>query len=191
MGGKAMPADDETDAIFEALQQVLDEFDVATKDKDVAAQRLLAVKAGRLEMALQRIELRNRLGLGMIMTAVRNAKNPEERRKELLNAFHFVAGLRKTAQDDLVDDDLSNEAEAQLKFIISGLDELEPEGRKALAPFLDSFNFDERVCAAVALLKLMPDRTIAVLRDLVKTAPGTNAGATAFATLNELSKRAK
>jgi len=186
-----MPADPRTDALFEQAQQLLDQLKTAIENKDVAAQRLLAVKLAGLETGFKRIETTKRVMLANMMAAVRRATTPDKRRKELLDAFEYTARVRSTAQDDLVDDALSAEAEAQLKEIISGLDALKPEGRKALAPFLDSFDLDVRVCAAVALLELMPDRVIPILRDLVKNAPGTNAGATALATLDELGKHAK
>jgi hypothetical protein len=107
----------------------------------------------------------------------------------LLNAFKYAAWTRAVAQDELVDDDLSNEAETQLQNIVTGLDAVPPAGRGALASFLVSHNSNGRACAAVALLDLMPERVLPVLRDLAENEPGTNAGATAFEALNKRSSR--
>lgn len=186
-----IPETEQIAAIFAAAKKLNDELKAAIENKDVAAQRLLTVKLMRVELDFKRIETRKRLMLAMVMKGAQETKTPEERREKLLSAFEYTADVRKLAQDDLVDDDLSRDAETQLQTIISGLDALEPDGRKALAPFLDRFNLDTRVCAAVALVPLMPDRAIPILRDLAKNAPGTNAGETARATLDELSKRAE
>lgn len=179
-----MPEDEEIGAIFAAAKQLNDELNLAIEKKDLAAQRLLTVKISRLALDIKRIETRERLTLEMVMNGVREAKTPEERRENLLSAFRITAHIRSTAKYELVDDDLGGAAEAQLQALASGLDALEPNGRKALAPILDSFNFDERVCAAVALIPLMPDRALAVLRDLIKNAPGTNASLAARSALD-------
>ncbi len=120
-----------------------------------------------------------------VMTALHDASTQQKRIEKLLAAFEVLAGIRSTAQDDLVDDDLSDDAETHLRTVLSGLDAIKPEGRILLAPFLDSYNLDVRACAAVALLELMPDRVIPVLRDLAENAAGTNAGATALEALEK------
>jgi len=180
--------EEQIDALFAKAKQLEDELEAAIKNKDMRAQGLLAIKLMQVQLGFKRIETRKRLALAFIMRGVREAKTPEEKRKNLLSAFGITACIRGLAKYELVDDDLTDAAETQLHALISGLDELEPEGRKALAPILDSFNLDERVCAAVALLELMPDRAMAILRDLLKNAPGTNASLTARAALNELNK---
>lgn len=181
-----MPTDKRTDAIFEAAEQLFDQLEDAIDNKDAAAQLQLAVKSMGLWLDWKRIEATQRVTLAQVMAGVRNAKTPEERRQKLLDAFKVTASVRSIAQDDLVSDELSVEADNQLQEIVSGLDALEPDGRKALAPILDSSNPDERVCAAVALLALMRDRAVAVLIDLVKSEPPPNASITALAALEGL-----
>lgn len=186
-----MPSDDRIDAIFDAQQRLLGEMDSAIQNSDVAAQQLITIKLARLELRLKRIETTHRLMLSHLMACAREATSPMERQRMLMNAFKYAAWVRAVAQDELVDDDLSNEAETQLQNIITGLDAVPPEGRAALAPFLVSHNPDQRVCAAVALLDLMPNRVLPVLRDLAEKEPGTNAGATALDALNKWSDRAE
>ncbi len=89
----------------------------------------------------------------------------------------------------MVDDNLSKDAETHLQTILSGLDAIEPEGRMALVPFLDSHDLDVRACAAAALLDLIPDRAIPVLRDLMENWTDTNAAVTALEALQKRANR--
>lgn len=181
-----MPADERIDAIFEAQERLLEELNTAIENKDVEAQRLITIKLARLQLSLKRIETAHRVILAGLMASVQEETNPEKRQQVLLDAFKYAAWVRSRAQDELVDDDLSNDAEIQLQGILDGLDAIPPEGRGALAPFLVSHNPDERACAGAALLEVMPERAVPVLRDLSENAAGTSAGDTA---LDALEKR--
>jgi hypothetical protein len=181
----AMPGDARADAIFEEIERLMEELKAAIRNKDAAAQRLVIIKLARLQLGLKRIEMGHRFILLSVMTGVRDAANQQKRLENLLSAFKVVAWIRSTAQDDLADDDLTEDAEAHLRTILSGLDAIEPEGRMALVPFLDCHDLDARVCAAVALLELIPDRAIRVLRDLVENSADSNAAVTAFVTLQK------
>jgi hypothetical protein len=181
----AMPGDPRADAIFEEIERLMEELKAAVRNKDAAAQRLIITKLARSQLGLRRIEIAHRVILAGIMASVREATNPQDRVQELLNAFRYVSFLLATAQYDLVDDDLSGDAETHLRTILSGLDAIEPEGRMALVPFLDSHDLDARACAAVALLELIPDRAIPVLRDLVENSADSNAAITAFEALQK------
>jgi hypothetical protein len=180
----AVPQAQRIGGIIEAQERLLADMRSAVQSKDLAAQRIIIRQLAELEAKLKRIEASYRISLQSVMLAVGDARTPQERLEKLLAAFEVVARIRSSAQDDLVDDSLSDEADAQMRLVIGGLDETPPNGRKALIGYLGSHNPDQRACAAVALLNLMPDRVLPVLRDLIENEAGTNAAATALDALN-------
>jgi hypothetical protein len=187
----AVPQAQRIGGIIEAQERLLADMAAAVENKDLSAQRTIIRQLAELESKLKRIEASYRIGLQSVMLAVGDARTPQERLEKLLAAFGVIAWIRSSAQDDLVDDSLSDEADAQMRLVIGGLDETQPNGRKALIGYLGSHNPDQRACAAVALLDLMPDRVLPVLRDLAENEPGTNAGATALDALSKWTDRAE
>lgn len=179
----SIPEKERIDALFATSERLIAEMNAATEKKDVAAQRLITIKMAGVELEFKRIGIGHRLSLYSVMAPLPEPENQQEHLENLLNAFKFVAGVRSTAEGDLADGELGAETEAHLRTIHSELDAIKPEGRLALAPFLDSHDLDVRVCAAVALLEIIPDRAVPILRNLAKNAAGTNAGSTAIAWL--------
>jgi hypothetical protein len=184
----AIPENERIDALFATSERLIAEMDAAIQNKDLAAQRLIALKVGGVELEFKRIGVGHRLSLYSMMAPLPEPRNQQEHRENLLNAFKIVAGIRRTAHD-LADDELHAETSYHLRTILSGLDAIKPEGRLALSPFLDSHDLDVRACAAVELIDLMPDRAIPVLRDLAKNAAGTDAGGTAIEWLQYLARQ--
>jgi hypothetical protein len=178
-----MPADEQIDAMFATAERLREELDAAIQNKDIAAQNLLAAKLAHLQLSLSARETANSMILRTIMTPLPEDCTREERVKSLVATFRHVAWIRSTAQNSPADEKLHAAAGKHLETILNGLDAIEPEGRRALVPFLDSYNPDIRAGAAIALLDLMPERALAVLRDLDENAAGTNGGLTAAVAL--------
>lgn len=106
-----------------------------------------------------------------------------ERIARLLRAFELTAELGRIAGDVICDTDIKNQWTDQRGRIVTILAAVDPE-RQHLVPLLEHPLPDVRACAAVSLMKVMPERALPVLRAVYDSYRGFNAGWTAFFVLN-------
>lgn len=89
----------------------------------------------------------------------------ESRKEQLLEEFRQNVFGRYQAQD-LLDRKFEIACIKNMLRIMDELDSILPEGRAALARFLDSDELEVRGMAAAYLLNIMPEKALPILRDI-------------------------
>jgi hypothetical protein len=135
------------------------------------------VGAVELIRELERLKAEGVAAIGAVLNK-QGGTTERERVASLVSSFEFAAKL-KHALSDVVDTDGVNQVVDLLSAIVSQLDAI-GVGRTALVALLDNPDAGVRASAGAALVNLMPDRVLPILRDVEQTERATSAHFTAY-----------
>jgi hypothetical protein len=152
---------------------------------DLGKMRRLLSRLSELDREQKAIQAAQTVALtGLVDDQQRADPGAEaERLARLLQAFELAAELGRIADDVICDTDIKNHWFDQRARILTILDAVDPQ-RQHLVPLLEHPLPDVRACAAVSLMKVMPERALPVLRAVHDSHRGFSAGWTAFFVLN-------
>lgn len=162
-----------------AQLDLLEALKAAVARKDTKALHELGQKLRNNAQEIQAADAARRAAMDSAVEKAKGLSDPNERTAKLLEAFEFCAKTRRIAFDEAADKDSGDAATTHLAEIAGTLDTIPPGRRSALLPFLESDNRGVQVAAAVALLKIAPDRVIPILKEIMDKDQGS-AGWSAF-----------
>ena len=176
--------EERTEQLMQEMERVLGELKPDTVD-DLGKMRRLMARLSEIDREQKAIQAAQTVALtGLVDDQPRADPGAEaERIARLLQAFEFAAELGRIADDVICDTDVKNHWTDQRGRIVTILDAVDPQ-RRHLVPLLEHPLPDVRACAAVSLMKVMPERALPVLRAVHESHAGFSAGWTAFFVLN-------
>jgi hypothetical protein len=176
--------EERTEQLMQEMERALGDLRPDAVD-DLEKMRKLISRMSELDREQKAIQAAQTAALtGLIDDQPRiNPGAEAERIARLLRAFELSAELGRIAGDVICDTDIKNQWTDQRGRIVTILDAVDPQ-RQHLVPLLEHPLPDVRACAAVSLMKVMPQRALPVLRAVHESYRGFNAGWTAFLVLN-------
>ena len=169
-----------TEQLMQEMERTLGELKPDALD-DLGKMRRLLSRLSELDREQKAIQAAQTASLtGMVDDQPRADPGAEtERVARLVRAFEFTAELGRIADDVICDTGIKNHWTDQRGRIVTILDAVDPQ-RRHLVPLLEHPLPDVRACAAVSLMKVMPERALPVLRAVHDSHRGFSAGWTAF-----------
>ena len=145
---------------------------------DRAAQGKAIFRGIEIVKEIDRIKAKGLAALKALLKGG-NTATQQERVASLVRGIRFGARLSHTLHDELGDTIGENQVVDLMHEAVHQLDRLDP-GRNALLPLLGDPDAGVRAYAGAYLIKLMPDRAIAVLRDVEEKEDANSAHFTAY-----------
>lgn len=168
--------------LVQAMLGAFEQFEPGTTANDQKAQfeaiRRMALAEKEIQAILAEQDAAVKALLGKKGDGKESSK--DNRVKTLLKAYEFCARRRDVAKDVLGDVNTYNKITKQMIALAKEFEEIKPDWKLLLVPFLDHTNAAVRASAAEDLVKLMPERALPVLRQLEEEHRGTSAGMIAY-----------
>ena len=176
--------EERTEQLMQEMERALGRLTPTAVD-DLARMRRLMSRLSEIDREQKAIQAVQMSALDSLISDQPNhdPAGEAERIARLVRAFEFAAELGRIAGDVICDTDIENQWTLQRRRIVTILDAVDPQ-RQRLIPLLEHPLPDIRACAAVYLMKVMPERALPVLRAVHESHRGFNAGWTAFFVLN-------
>jgi hypothetical protein len=176
-----MGVDESIVAVAARLDAWWNGFSSMLYSEDRVAQAKALLPAFEIAKELDHIKADGLAAVTALMTR-HDSMTSDEHVASLIQGFAFAAKLAATVHDEFSDVDYGTKLAHLMQGIVHALDAI-GSGRVALAVLLDNSEASVRASAGAHLIKLMPERVIPILRDIVQHKNANSAHFTAYWTL--------